>query len=165
MVEGVTKGFEKRLELQGVGYRATLRGTDLELNVGFSHPVVVKPPQGISFEVRKRRQCWSKASTSSRSPKSPLRCARCARRSPTRAREFAMRASTYAGKLANEPNGSPDEAPSPRAAPPARPRQAPRHGRAAAPRRLPLEQGDRGAARRRRRRQDAGGRELAATAA
>jgi large subunit ribosomal protein L6 len=51
MVEGVTKGFEKRLELQGVGYRASLRGTDLELNVGFSHPVVVKPPQGISFEV------------------------------------------------------------------------------------------------------------------
>jgi large subunit ribosomal protein L6 len=51
MVEGVTKGFEKRLELQGVGYRASLRGTDLELNVGFSHPGVVKPPQGISFEV------------------------------------------------------------------------------------------------------------------
>jgi large subunit ribosomal protein L6 len=51
MVEGVTKGFEKRLELQGVGYRAALRGTDLELNVGYSHPVVVKPPQGINFEV------------------------------------------------------------------------------------------------------------------
>ena len=51
MVEGVTKGFEKRLELQGVGYRAALRGTDLELNVGFSHPVVIKPPQGITFEV------------------------------------------------------------------------------------------------------------------
>ena len=51
MVEGVTKGFEKRLELQGVGYRVALRGTDLELNVGFSHPVVIKPPQGISFEV------------------------------------------------------------------------------------------------------------------
>ena len=51
MVEGGTKGFEKRLELQGVGYRASLRGTDLELNVGFSHPVVIKPPQGISFEV------------------------------------------------------------------------------------------------------------------
>src|SRR5437764_8893130 len=40
MVEGVTKGFEKRLEIQGVGYRAALRGTDLELSVGFSHPVV-----------------------------------------------------------------------------------------------------------------------------
>jgi len=51
MVESVTKGFEKRLELQGVGYRVALRGTDLELNVGFSHPVVIKPPQGISFEV------------------------------------------------------------------------------------------------------------------
>src|ERR687887_239927 len=51
MVEGVTNGFEKRLEIQGVGYRAALRGTDLELNVGFSHPVVVKPPQGITFEV------------------------------------------------------------------------------------------------------------------
>ena len=51
MVEGVTKGYEMRLELQGVGYRAALRGTDLELNVGFSHPVVIKPPQGIAFEV------------------------------------------------------------------------------------------------------------------
>jgi large subunit ribosomal protein L6 len=51
MVEGVTNGFQKRLEIQGVGYRAVLRGTDLELSVGFSHPVVVKAPQGITFEV------------------------------------------------------------------------------------------------------------------
>jgi large subunit ribosomal protein L6 len=51
MVEGVTKGFEKRLELQGVGYRAALRGTDLELNVGYSHPVVIQPRKGITFEV------------------------------------------------------------------------------------------------------------------
>jgi large subunit ribosomal protein L6 len=51
MVEGVTKGFTKTLEIQGVGYRASLRGTDLELNVGFSHPVVRKAPQGITFEV------------------------------------------------------------------------------------------------------------------
>jgi large subunit ribosomal protein L6 len=51
MVEGVTKGFEKHLEIQGVGYRASLRGTDLELNVGYSHPVVKKAPQGISFDV------------------------------------------------------------------------------------------------------------------
>src|ERR687885_630857 len=50
MVEGVTKGFEKRLQIQGVGYRAALRGTDLELSVGYSHPVVIKPPQGITFE-------------------------------------------------------------------------------------------------------------------
>ncbi|MBA3429797.1 MAG: 50S ribosomal protein L6 [Actinobacteria bacterium] len=51
MVEGVTKGFEKNLEIQGVGYRASLRGTDLELNVGYSHPVVLKPRTGITFEV------------------------------------------------------------------------------------------------------------------
>jgi len=51
MVEGVTKGFEKRLEIQGVGYRAALRGTSLELNVGYSHPVVVEPRAGITFEV------------------------------------------------------------------------------------------------------------------
>jgi large subunit ribosomal protein L6 len=51
MVEGVTKGFEKRLEIQGVGYRAGLRGESLELNVGYSHPVVIEPRPGISFEV------------------------------------------------------------------------------------------------------------------
>jgi large subunit ribosomal protein L6 len=51
MVEGVTKGFEKRLEIQGVGYRAAMRGTSLELNVGYSHPVVKDAPQGIEFEV------------------------------------------------------------------------------------------------------------------
>jgi large subunit ribosomal protein L6 len=51
MVEGVTSGFQKRLEIQGVGYRAALRGTDLELNVGYSHSVVLKAPQGISFDV------------------------------------------------------------------------------------------------------------------
>jgi large subunit ribosomal protein L6 len=51
MVEGVTRGFSKTLEIQGVGYRAALRGTDLELNVGYSHPVVKKAPQGITFEV------------------------------------------------------------------------------------------------------------------
>ena len=51
MVEGVTKGFEKRLEIQGVGYRAALKGTDLELSVGYSHPVLLKAPAGITFEV------------------------------------------------------------------------------------------------------------------
>ncbi len=51
MVEGVTKGFSKRLEIQGVGYRAALRGSDLELAVGYSHPVTIRPRPGISFEV------------------------------------------------------------------------------------------------------------------
>jgi large subunit ribosomal protein L6 len=51
MVTGVTDGFEKRLEIQGVGYRAALRGSDLEMQLGFSHPVSVKAPEGVTFEV------------------------------------------------------------------------------------------------------------------
>ena len=51
MVEGVTQGFEKKLEIQGVGYRAALSGTDLELQVGYSHSVKIKPRHGIEFEV------------------------------------------------------------------------------------------------------------------
>jgi large subunit ribosomal protein L6 len=51
MVEGVTNGFEKRLEIQGVGYRAALAGSNLELQVGFSHTVRIVPREGISFEV------------------------------------------------------------------------------------------------------------------
>jgi len=51
MVEGVTNGFEKRLEIQGVGYRAALAGANLELQVGYSHPVRITPREGISFEV------------------------------------------------------------------------------------------------------------------
>ena len=51
MVEGVTKGYEKRLEIVGVGYRATLKGGNVELAVGYSHPVAFSPPEGIEFEV------------------------------------------------------------------------------------------------------------------
>jgi large subunit ribosomal protein L6 len=51
MVEGVTKGYQKTLEIQGVGYRAALKGKDVELQVGFSHPVSFPAPEGIEFEV------------------------------------------------------------------------------------------------------------------
>ena len=51
MVTGVTQGFEKRLEIQGVGYRALPKGKDIELQVGFSHPVPISAPEGIEFEV------------------------------------------------------------------------------------------------------------------
>lgn len=51
MVTGVTTGFEKRLEIQGVGYRASKKGSDLEILVGYSHPVVVAPPENIEFDV------------------------------------------------------------------------------------------------------------------
>jgi large subunit ribosomal protein L6 len=50
MVVGVTDGYEKRLEIVGVGYRAAVKGSSLELLLGFSHPVVVDPPEGIEFE-------------------------------------------------------------------------------------------------------------------
>jgi large subunit ribosomal protein L6 len=51
MVEGVTNGYEKRLQIQGVGYRAKPQGKSLELSLGFSHPVSVQAPEGIDFEV------------------------------------------------------------------------------------------------------------------
>jgi large subunit ribosomal protein L6 len=51
MVEGVTSGYVKTLEIQGVGYRAALRGRDIELALGYSHPVSIKAPDGIEFEV------------------------------------------------------------------------------------------------------------------
>lgn len=51
MVTGVSEGYEKKLELVGVGYRAALKGKDLELQLGFSHPVIVEAPEGITFEV------------------------------------------------------------------------------------------------------------------
>jgi len=51
MVEGVTNGFEKKLEIQGVGYRAQLKGRNLEMALGYSHPVAIEAPEGIEFEV------------------------------------------------------------------------------------------------------------------
>jgi large subunit ribosomal protein L6 len=51
MVEGVSTGFERRLEIVGVGYRAQMRGAALEMAVGYSHPVTIEPPDGIAFEV------------------------------------------------------------------------------------------------------------------
>lgn len=51
MVEGVSQGFQKRLEIQGVGYRAQVQGRNLVLNVGYSHPVQIEPPDGIQLAV------------------------------------------------------------------------------------------------------------------
>ncbi|MDO5107764.1 MAG: 50S ribosomal protein L6 [Coriobacteriaceae bacterium] len=51
MVVGVSEGFSKKLEMTGVGYRATLKGSDLDLSLGYSHPILYKAPENISFEV------------------------------------------------------------------------------------------------------------------
>ncbi|HKJ26067.1 MAG TPA: 50S ribosomal protein L6, partial [Anaerolineales bacterium] len=54
MVEGVSKGFEKILEIHGVGYRAEMKGEQLVLSLGYSHPIEMDPPEGITFEVLDR---------------------------------------------------------------------------------------------------------------
>jgi large subunit ribosomal protein L6 len=59
MVLGVSQGFTRKLEIEGVGYRAEIQGKNLVLNVGYSHPVVVEPPPGISFEVEKGTRVFS----------------------------------------------------------------------------------------------------------
>jgi large subunit ribosomal protein L6 len=51
MVEGVSQGYERKLEIQGVGYRAAVQGANLNLNMGYSHPVLIEPPAGIAFVV------------------------------------------------------------------------------------------------------------------
>lgn len=51
MVEGVSQGFQRRLEIQGVGYRAQVQGRTLTLNVGYSHPVIIDPPDGVTIAV------------------------------------------------------------------------------------------------------------------
>jgi large subunit ribosomal protein L6 len=53
MIEGVTKGYEKKLEIEGLGYRATLEGKNLVLRVGYSHPVIITPPEGVTISVDK----------------------------------------------------------------------------------------------------------------
>lgn len=53
MIEGVTAGFEKQLEIQGVGYRVAMQGRDLKIEIGFSHPVIYKVPDGITASVEK----------------------------------------------------------------------------------------------------------------
>ena len=106
MVEGVTNGYEKRLEIVGVGYRAALKDDDLEFALGFSHPVVFETPEGIDVrgagaDPRDR----ARASTSSWSVKSPRTSGSSASQSRTRARASATRANTSGGRPARRPGG------------------------------------------------------------
>jgi large subunit ribosomal protein L6 len=56
MVQGVTQGYERTLELVGVGYRAAMKGSNLSMQLGFSHDVDIKPPEGVSFAVPKQTE-------------------------------------------------------------------------------------------------------------
>ena len=71
MVTGVTKGFERKLELVGVGYRAAVQGKNLNLTLGFSHPVAFPVPEGISIETPSQTEIMSRAPTGRRSARSP----------------------------------------------------------------------------------------------
>lgn len=86
MVKGVSEGFERKLELVGVGYRAAMQGKDLSLSLGFSHPVVFVAPEGITLSTPTQTGSWSRALTSRSSVKLPPRSVRSASRSRTRAR-------------------------------------------------------------------------------
>jgi hypothetical protein len=87
MVAGVTKGYERKLELVGVGYRAGVQGKALNLTLGFSHAVVFDIPEGITIEApRPRRKSSSRVWTSSASARLPRKSAASVRPSPTRAR-------------------------------------------------------------------------------
>jgi large subunit ribosomal protein L6 len=86
MVHGVSTGFERKLELVGVGYRAAMQGKDLSLSLGFSHPVVFQTPEGITISTPTQTEILVAGRTSSASGKSPPRSVATARRSPTRAR-------------------------------------------------------------------------------
>ena len=90
MAQGVSEGFEKKLELVGVGYRAQAQGNKLNLTLGFSHPVVYEMPEGVSVETPSQTEVVvSGVRTNKRSARRPPRFAASVRPSPTRAKVFA----------------------------------------------------------------------------
>ena len=93
MVVGVTDGYRKGLEITGVGYRAQLVGKKLQLNLGYSHPIEIDPPAGISFEVENPDPAGRRGHRQgARRPRSPRGSAPRASPSRTRARASATRA-------------------------------------------------------------------------
>ena len=92
MVQGVSEGYQRKLELVGVGYRATLQGKDLNLTLGFSHPVVFKTPDGITITVPTQTEVLIAGTDKQRWAKWRRRSARSVRRNRTRAKACVMRA-------------------------------------------------------------------------
>ncbi len=106
MVQGVTAGYEKRLEIQGVGYRAQLKGKNLELAVGYSHPVPIPAPDGIEFEVPQPTRVVVKGISKQLVGETRRSSASSARPSRTRARASATRASTSSARSASAHDAS-----------------------------------------------------------
>lgn len=95
MVNGVSKGFEKKLTLVGVGFRAQAAGSKLNLQIGFSHPVVKDMPAGITVACATQTEILIKGADRRSSAKWPPKCAPSARPSPTRARGSATPMSAW----------------------------------------------------------------------
>lgn len=87
MITGVTQGYTKALEISGVGYRVAAKGSNLEFQLGYSHPILVEAPRASPSRSSRRPSSRSRASTSRRSARSPRTSASCA--SPTRTRPRA----------------------------------------------------------------------------
>ena len=127
MVEGVTDGFEKRLEIQGVGYRAQLKGKNLEMALGYSHPVSIEPPEGIEFEVPQPtevvvrgidKQLVGQVAADIRKRRPP---------EPYKGKGIRYRDEHVARKVGQAPHDRPHQAPGAPAPPPPRPRPDRRH--------------------------------------
>ncbi len=100
MVTGVTTGFEKRLEIVGVGYQARLQGKDLELQIGFCHPVRMKVPEGLVIEVPDPTHIVVRGADKQRVGQLAANIRRIVPRNLTRAREFATRGSRFGARPA-----------------------------------------------------------------
>jgi len=102
MIRGVSTGFERILEWDGVGYRAEMSGANLVLHMGYSHPVTMEPPKGISFEVdAKTRQIKVLGFDKDRLDRLPRISAKCALWNRTLAKECTTWAKRFAAKLAS----------------------------------------------------------------
>lgn len=100
MIVGVSEGYSKKLELVGVGYRAALKGTDLELQLGYSHPVVVPAPENITFEVPSQTEIIVKGISKEQVGQVAANIRAWRKPELTRARVFAMKANMFVVSLA-----------------------------------------------------------------
>lgn len=113
LVTGVTEGYVTKMEIFGVGYRVQLKGSNLEFALGYSHPVVIEAPEGITFAVETPRSSRSRVSTSRRSARSRPTSVACVARTRTRVRVCATRVSRSAARSERQvsSNGSSTDRP------------------------------------------------------
>ncbi len=160
MVEGVTTGYQKTLEIQGVGYRAALKGRDLELALGYSHPVSIKAPDGIEFEVPQPTRVIVQGHLQAARGRDRRQHPQAAAAGALQGQGHPLRGRVRRPEGRQARMSRHHQAPAAAQAPPPRPREDHRHRRAAAHLGVPLQPRHLRAARRRRGRPHAGRRHL-----